>query len=113
MIMKVTGIFRRTALALLPATLLIAACSKTDTPAPAPVDQGRINFYHAAANANVALKFQADEVDKATITYGQNSGYQGVNTGSRTLKTTVAASSSTTVAVNSMVPPGRTSPLRS
>lgn len=98
MIMKATGIFRRTALALLPATLLIAACSKSDTPAPAPVDQGRINFYHAAANANVALKFQADEADKATITYGQNSGYQGVNTGSRTLKTTVAASSSTTVA---------------
>ncbi|GAC1377791.1 MAG: hypothetical protein NVS3B25_29270 [Hymenobacter sp.] len=80
---------------MLPATLLLAACSKSDTPAPTPVDQGRISAYHEAASANVGLKFLFDDVEKATLTYGQNSGYQVVNTGARTIKVNVASSGAT------------------
>ena len=91
--MKLPFFFRRAAQVVLPATLLLAACSKKDTPAPTPVpDTGRINAYHEAASANVSLKFLVDDAEKATFTYGQVSGYQSVNTGSRLLKINVASS---------------------
>ena len=87
-------ILRRAFQAVLPATLLLAACGKDDKPAgPAPVvEQGRINAYHAAASANVAVKVLIDDVEKATLNYGDNSGYQTVNAGNRNIKVNVAAS---------------------
>ena len=94
--MKTSHILRRTALALLPAALLLSACGKKDTPAPTPVpDTGRINNYHMAASANVDLKFLFDEAEKANLSYGGNSGYQSVNAGSRVLKVNVATSGTT------------------
>ncbi len=94
--MEITFILRRAAQALLPATLLLASCSKSDTPTPTPaVDTGKINVYHAAANASVNLKFLVDDAEKANLTYGQNAGYQTVNTGGRVIKVNVASTGST------------------
>lgn len=90
--MATSFFLRRSFQALLPATLLLAACGKDDKPAPAPVDQGRIIAYHAAASANVGIKVLIDDAEKATLTYGQNSGYQAVNTGGRSIKVNVASS---------------------
>ena len=91
--MQTTFIFRRVLQTLLPVTLLLSACSKSDTPAPAPpADQGRVIAYHMAASANVGLKILLDDVEKAILTYGQNSGYQTLNTGSRSIKVNVASS---------------------
>lgn len=93
-----TSLFLRTlTLGLLPALLTLASCGGDDAdPIPAP-DQGRIRVYHAAANAEVALKFLIDDAEKASLSYGQASDYQVVNAGSHILKTNVA-SSNTTVA---------------
>ena len=95
--MKTSFILRRAVQALLPATLLLAACSKKDDPVtPTPVvDSGKINFYHTAASANVNLKFLVDDVEKANIAYGQNAGYQTFNTGGRAIKINVASTGST------------------
>ena len=78
---------------LLPAALLLASCSKKDEPtlAPAP-DQGRIDFYHAAASANVSVKVVVDATEKGNITYGQKTGYQAFNVGSRSVVVNVASS---------------------
>ncbi|MBF9238449.1 DUF4397 domain-containing protein [Hymenobacter sp. BT683] len=89
--MNTSFIFRRAFQALLPATLLLAACGKDDVATPI-VDQGRINAYHMAASANVPVKILFDDVEKATLTYGQSSGYQTINAGSRTIKVNVASS---------------------
>ena len=94
--MKTTQLFRFALHLLLPGSLLLGACGKKDTPAPVVVpDQGRINFYHSAAIANVGLKFLFDDTEAATITYGQSSGYKSLNTGSRALKVNVASSATT------------------
>lgn len=86
------------AAALLPAVLVLASCGKDEsTPAP---DQGRINAYHAAASANVGVKILIDDAEKATLTYGQNSGYQAVNTGSRVVKVNVASSGANALTQN-------------
>ena len=102
--MKLPFFFRRAAQVVLPATLLLAACSKKDTPAPTPVpDTGRINAYHEAASANVSLKFLVDDAEKATFTYGQTSSYQSVNTGNRLLKINVASSGTAATSQTVMV----------
>lgn len=88
--MSVFSVFRRPLLLALPALLAFSSCSDDDSPAP---DQGRVNVYHAAANANVGLKALFDDTEKATLTYGQNSGYQSLSTGSHTIKINVASSS--------------------
>ena len=91
--MKTTSSFlRRAALVLLPATLLLSACGKDDEPIAPVVDQGRVNFFHAAASANVQVKALVDDAEKGALTYGQSSGYQGINTGSRVVKVNVASS---------------------
>ena len=91
--METSLILRRAIQAILPATLLLAACGKSDTPAPAAPDQGKIKFYHSAASANIDLKFlTGGDAEKANLSYGQNSGYQSVNTGSQTVKVNVASS---------------------
>lgn len=84
--MKTSFVFRRAIQALLPATLLLAACSKSDTPAPAPVvvDNGKIVFVNAASHIpGATLKFNIENSEKASLTYGSNSSYQTVQTGSR------------------------------
>ncbi|MBD2766967.1 DUF4397 domain-containing protein [Hymenobacter sp. BT664] len=103
--MTTAFVLRRAFQAVLPATLLLAACGKDDKPAdPVPVvDQGRIKVHHAAASANVPVKFLFDDVEKATLSYELNSsysGYQAVNTGSRSIKVNVAASGTTATSQN-------------
>ncbi len=95
--MEKTFILRRAVQAVLPAALLLfSACSKTDTPAPTPaVDQGRIGFLHEAPSANVPLKFLFDDVEKATLTYGQTASYLALSTGIHTLR--VVNSTGTTI----------------
>lgn len=86
--MKTPSIFRRTALALLPAAILLGACSKTDVPTPAPaVDQGRVMFINAAAHiAPTTLKFLVDAKESASLAYGASSSYQNVTTGARSVQ---------------------------
>ncbi|SHI71862.1 protein of unknown function [Hymenobacter daecheongensis DSM 21074] len=88
-----TALRRTLVLTALPAVLAFAGCGKDDDPVvtPAP-EQGRVSAFHMAASANVGVKVLVDDVDKATLTYGQNSGYQGINTGAHTLKVNVASS---------------------
>ncbi|WP_310394332.1 DUF4397 domain-containing protein [Hymenobacter sp.] len=88
--MKTPLVLRRSLFALLPATLLFASCGKDDKPAPAAT--ARVNAYHMAASANVGVKVLFDDAEKATLTYGQNSGYQTINAGSPTIKVNVASS---------------------
>jgi hypothetical protein len=100
MFMNTTGIFHRIALALLPATLLIAACSKTDTPVPAPVDRGRVVFVNAASHiAPTTLKFLVDNSEKASLAYGLSSGYQDINPGTRTLQVAAGAQTALTQSI--------------
>ena len=82
-----TSFFSLTLRALVPATLLLAACGKKDTPAPTPVpDTGKVYVVNGAANVNVATKLLIDDAEKASLNYGQTANYQSVNTGARTIK---------------------------
>jgi hypothetical protein len=83
---------RRFFLAAIPAVLAFAGCSKDDDSSTPTPDQGRINAFHMAASANVGIKVLVDDADKATLTYGQGSGYQSFGTGNRNLKVNVASS---------------------
>lgn len=97
--MKKASILHRTVLALLPATLLFAACGKSDTPVPisAPVDHGRVVFVNAAAHiAPTTLKFTVDNSEKASLTYGTTSSYQDINAGSRALQVTAGSQTALT-----------------
>ena len=93
--------FRRAALAVLPATLLLAACSKSDMPAPAPVaDTGSVLFVNAAASTPVGIKVFANNEEKTTLTYGLNNGgalatYLTIPTGTPTIKVDNAAAAGT------------------
>ncbi|MDB5269866.1 MAG: hypothetical protein JWP58_2906 [Hymenobacter sp.] len=93
--MKTSFVFRRAIQALLPATLLLAACSKSDTPTPTPtVDQGSVLFINAASNlAPTTLKFAVDNADKASLAYGVRSDYQLFTTGSRSVLVTAGTQS--------------------
>ncbi len=85
--MKTSLIFRRALQALLPATLLLAACGKKDVPAPTPVvETGRVAIINGAANVNVATKVLIDDIEKASLSYGQVASYQTVNAGAHTFK---------------------------
>ena len=97
--MKTIAIFRRTALALLPATLLLAACSKSDTPAPAPaVDHGRVVFINAASHiAPITLKFLVDNSEKASLAYGTSSSYLDISTGAHPLQVTAGTQTAFTM----------------
>lgn len=89
-IVNTSLIIRRAVQAFLPATLLLAACSKSDVPAPAPaVDQGQVVFINAASHiAPTTLKFLVDNTQKASQDYGTSSGYQAIPTGSRAVQVT-------------------------
>lgn len=85
--MNLSSLFRRAALAAVPATLLLAACSKSDTPAPTPApDTGRVLFTHAAAAANTQLTAFINDGQVSQLNYGQSSTYVTVNAGSPTLR---------------------------
>ena len=96
--MKTTTIFRRTALALLPAAILLGACSKTDVPTPTPaVDQGRVTFVNAAAHiAPTTLKFLIDAKDYASLVYGASSGYLSVTAGAHSVQVTAGTQTALT-----------------
>ena len=88
--------FRRAILALLPATLLLASCSKDDEPVAPVVDQGSVLFVNAAASNPVSIKAFVNNEEKATLAYGSaTSGYQAVPTGTPTIKIDNAASAGT------------------
>ena len=93
--MKTSSSLRRSALAMLASVLALSACSKTDTPTPTPpADQGQVNFINAAAHiAPTTLRFLVDNAEVSSLAYATGSGYQRLNTGSRTLQ--VAAGSQT------------------
>ena len=85
--MNPSAYFRRTALTLLPATLLLAACSKSDTPAPTPaVDKGRVLISHAAAAANTQITAFANDQQVGQLNYGQSTAYGAVTAGSATIR---------------------------
>lgn len=93
--------FRHPFAVLLPALFLFASCGKKSDPTPAP-EQGRVLFVHTASNVNtVGLKFLVDKAEKASLNYGQASGYQSVDVGSRAVQVTAggqaAANTSITV----------------
>ena len=74
--------FRRAAHVVLPATLLLAACGKTDSPAPTPVvDQGKILISNAAAAANTQFTAFANDVQVGQLNYGQSTAYSTVTAG--------------------------------
>ena len=86
--METAFVLRRALLALLPVTMLLASCGKSDTPAPTPaVDQGKVAFLNAASHvAPTTLKFLVDNSEKASLAYGASSGYQSIQTGSHSLQ---------------------------
>lgn len=85
--MNTSSYFRRAVLAVVPATLLLAACSKSDTPAPTPaVDQGRVLISHAAAAANTQITAFANDNQVGQLNYGQSTGYSNVNAGNATIR---------------------------
>jgi hypothetical protein len=79
-------ILRRAFQAVLPATLLLAACGKDDKPAPAAPDQGRVLLSHAAAAANTQVTAFVNDQQVGQLNYGQSSAYLSVNTGTPTLR---------------------------
>lgn len=99
--METTLILRRTAQVLLPATLLLAACSKSDTPAPTPAaETGKVTFINAASHiAPTTLKFLVDNTEKASQAYGSGSGYQSITTGNRSLQVAAGTQTAFTMAL--------------
>lgn len=84
--MKPSTFLRSAFGALLPATLLLAACGKKDTPAPTP-DQAGVRFVHDIASASaVPVKTYVGTQETATLNYGQSSGYVRVPIGPQDLK---------------------------
>ena len=85
--MKPSSFFHRAAMAVLPATLLLASCGKSDTPAPAPAPAtSQVLFSHAAAAANTQLTAYVNDGQVSQLTYGQSSAYVTVPAGSPTLR---------------------------
>ena len=84
---------------MLPATLLLAACSKTDTPAPA-VDQGRVLISHAAA-ANTPITAFANDQQVGQLNYVQSTACSNVKAGNTVIRINngAAAVSTQTVAI--------------
>lgn len=96
--MKASFVFRRAIQALLPATLLLAACSKSSTPAPAAPDQARVVLVHDDPNNSTRpIRVTVGTSESASLAYGANSGYQNIVTGSVIFKTTIAATGGATL----------------
>ncbi|WP_046245996.1 DUF4397 domain-containing protein [Hymenobacter terrenus] len=84
--MQTSFILRRAIQAILPATLLLAACDKDDKPAPPAPDQGRVLISHSAAAANTQVTAFVNDQQVGQLNYGQASGYLNVNTGTAKLR---------------------------
>lgn len=84
--MATSPVFRRTLLALLPATLLLASCSKDDEPVTPAVDQGKVLISHAAAAANTQVTAFVNDKQVSQLNYGQSSAYLNVDAGNQTLR---------------------------
>lgn len=85
--MKTNSFLRLAATCLLPAGLLLASCSKKDTPAPTPVpDTGKVLISHAAAAANTQITAFANDAQVGLLNYGQSTGYSSVNAGSAIIR---------------------------
>ncbi|SNC75683.1 protein of unknown function [Hymenobacter gelipurpurascens] len=90
-----TSLLRRSVVfAALPAALAFSSCSNDDKADPIP-DQGRVLAVHAAPNANVKVSVLADEQAIKDLNYGENSGYQVLNAGSKVFKVNVAGTTTT------------------
>lgn len=99
--MSFSSTFRRPLLWALPAAVIFGACSKKDEPAAPAPDQANVLFVHAAPGANVAVKFLADDVQKAELAYGANSTYQTVLAGTgRTVKVNAGTTTAVTKTVD-------------
>lgn len=101
--MKASFVFRRAIQALLPATLLLAACSKSDTPAPAPavVDQARVQFVHDIVSAStVPIKGLVGTKEIAALNYGQGSAYTTVAIGAQDIKVNASQTGTALAVVN-------------
>ena len=95
-----TSFFLRSAFgALLPATLLLAACGKSDTPAPTPApDTAQVLAVHAAvSNSTRNIKVTVGDKEGPTVAYGTNSSYQSVTTGNLTVKAAIDAAGGATL----------------
>lgn len=99
--MKTPFILRRVCQLLLPATLLLSACGKKDTPAPTPApDQGKVAFVNAASHVStITLKFLVDNSEKASLAYGASSGYQSFGVGNRSVQVTSGSQVALTQAI--------------
>ncbi|OGX81712.1 DUF4397 domain-containing protein [Hymenobacter glacialis] len=84
--MKTTFFLRRAIQALLPATLLLAACSKEDMPAAPAPDRGKVLISHSAAAANTQITAFITDQQVGQLNYGQTSSYLDVNAGTPTLR---------------------------
>ena len=85
--MKTSFLFRRPVFVLAASVVLLAACSKTDTPTPTPVaDSGRVSFIHAAAASNTPLTAFINDQQVSQLSYGQSSPYAAVNAGTPLLR---------------------------
>ena len=85
--MRISFIFRHAIQAILPVTLLLAACSKSDTPTPAPAaSTGKVLISHAAAAANTQITAFANDQQVGQLNYGQSTAYSGVTTGNATIR---------------------------
>jgi hypothetical protein len=85
-------ILRRAFQAVLPATLLLAACGKDDKPAPAAPDQARVLVSHNDANNSArSIKVTVGTTEGPSVNYGANTGYQTVGVGAFDIKTNIAA----------------------
>ncbi|OGX83445.1 hypothetical protein BEN47_03940 [Hymenobacter lapidarius] len=89
---------------MLPATLLLAACSKEDEPAAPAPDRGKVLISHSAAAANTQITAFIADQQVGQLNYGQATAYLDVNAGTPTLRinngSQAVASQAITVAKN-------------
>jgi hypothetical protein len=97
--MKTSFVFRRAIQALLPATLLLAACGKSDTPAPAVTpDTAKVLAVHGAVNNSTRpIKVTVGDKEGPSVAYGTNTPYQTIATGNLAVKATIDASGGATL----------------
>ncbi|MCB2376223.1 DUF4397 domain-containing protein [Hymenobacter sp. BT635] len=87
---------RRFLLAVVPAALVFAGCSKDDESVTPTPDQGRVLFVHAAASSAGAVKFVAnDNKEVGSLTFGTNSPYTSVVAGAQSIKINDATTGTT------------------
>lgn len=86
----------------LPAAFAFSACGNDDDDPVAP-QQGKVLVVHAAASAPVKVKVLIDDKEVKELNYGENSGYQTVQAGSRSVKINVASNGTNAIATTQNV----------